>query len=441
MVRCTGIRATTASDVLIVGAGLAGLVTAWQTAIHGLRTRVITKGWGATHWHSGCIDVLGYYPPASEEAVESPAEAVARLIRENPHHPYAITGLGHLDEAIRAWQALCAQAGYHMLGSLERNWLLPSAVGAVRPTCLAPETMVSGDLRQHGPMLIVGFEPFLDFYPHLIADNINQQGSLAHAVTLDLPSLRQRRFVTTMILANLFDTPEFRAEAAEALRPQLGRASRVGFPAVLGLHHPIEAKRDLEAQLGRQVFEIPTLPPSVPGIRLHNLLVTAIRRAGGQVFNGMEALSAEAEGRRVTTVWTEAAARQRSHHATTFVLATGGILGGGIITDHNERIREVVFNLPIAALADRSEWFQREFLASLGHLIYQAGVEVNDVFQPVDKRGQVVYENLFAAGAILAHTDTIRERSFEGVALATGYAVGLRIVQEHKTISLADNIL
>jgi hypothetical protein len=36
----------------------------------------------------------------------------------------------------------------------------------------------------------------------------------------------------------------------------------------------------------------------------------------------------------------------------------------------------------------------------------------------------VVYENVLAAGTTLAHAEVIRERSREGVALATGYGVG-----------------
>jgi glycerol-3-phosphate dehydrogenase subunit B len=415
------------TDVLIIGAGLAGLVTAWQTTARGKRSRVIAKGWGATHWHSGCVDVLGYYPLGSDVAVVSPAEEVARLIRENPGHPYAIGGLDGLDRALRSFQAFCAEAGYPMHGSLERNWLLPSAVGALRPTCLAPETMVASDLKRRESMLIVGFEQLPDFYSNLVAGNLSAQNVPAQDITLDLSRLHQRRFVTTKILAQLFDQPDFRAGVAAALKPRLEHATRVGFPAVLGLHRPLEVKRDLEEQIGCQVFEIPTLPPSVPGIRLHNLLLSAIKRHGGRIFDGMEVVATDAGDRRVTAVWTEAAARRLSHSATSFVLATGGILGGGITTDHKGHVREVVFGLPLSAPPDRSAWFRRGFLDPSGHPIYQAGLSVNAAFQPVDEEGQVLYQNLYAAGTTLAHCEALRERSLEGVALVTGYLVGKQI--------------
>jgi glycerol-3-phosphate dehydrogenase subunit B len=36
----------------------------------------------------------------------------------------------------------------------------------------------------------------------------------------------------------------------------------------------------------------------------------------------------------------------------------------------------------------------------------------------------VIYQNLYAAGGILAHGDSMAEKSGGGVAIATGYAAG-----------------
>ena len=413
-------------DVLVIGAGLAGLTAGWQAAAGGQRVRVIARGWGATHWHAGCIDVLGYHPSDSQRPLESPREGVAQLMRDNPRHPYALVGAESLDRALRAFQALCAEAGYPMHGSLERNWLLPSAVGAVRPTCLAPETMIAGDLRRRDAMLMVGFQPFLDFFPALVADNLSAQGFLARDVTLDLPKPEQRRLVAGRAtnLARLFETADFRAQVAEALKPHLGEAARVGFPAVLGIVDAPAVQRDMQERLGCEVFEIPVLPPSVPGMRLHGILTAAIERAGGRVFEGMEAVGVEIAEGRVSAVWTEAAARRKAQRAARYVLATGGILGNGIVGDHEGKLREVVFGLPLAAVPAREDWFAAEFLAPGGHPIYRAGVDVNTHLQPVDAAQHVLYENLRAAGSTLAHNDTLRERSFEGVALATGFVAG-----------------
>lgn len=422
----TGLRSPVSGQdsVLVIGAGLAGLTAGWQALALGKRARVVAEGWGALYWHAGCVDVLGYYPLESREPVASPAQAVQQIIADNPRHPYALAGLESLDEALRAFQALCAEYEYPLHGSLERNWLLPSAVGTFRPTCLAPETMIAGDLSQNASMLIVGFKQLGDFYANVVADNLAHQGIPAQPVTLDLPALAARNFTTAVLLADMMDLADFRAEVIEAVRPHLGRSERVGFPAVLGTERPRHVKQELEAALGRPVFEIPGLPPSVPGIRLFRILRDKIEKNGGFVYDGMRAVAATHEDGRITAVYTEAAARQRPHRFDRFVLATGGILGGGIRANHAGEVGEAIFDLPVTAPAGRLEWFRREFLDREGHPIYRAGLTVNRHFQPENGSGQTLYNNLFIAGTTLAHCEVIRERSFDGVALATGYAVG-----------------
>ncbi|MDP8959780.1 MAG: glycerol-3-phosphate dehydrogenase subunit GlpB [Actinomycetota bacterium] len=410
--------------MLVIGAGPAGLVAAWQAARRGAGARLVSKGWGSLYWHAGCIDVLGYHPPSAHQPVSAPLQAVARLIEEVPGHPYAMVGTERVGEAVEALRSLCAEGGYPLVGSLERNWLLPSGAGAPRPTCLAPQTMTAGDLRRPDSALVVGFEQLDGFYPTVVAANLSSQGMPSRPVVLGLARLVRRRFLTNTILAGLFEQPDFREEVATAVRPKLGRAERVGFPAVLGMDEPVMVQQDLEARLGRPVFEIPTLPPSIPGMRLHRLLVEAIQEAGGSVFEGMDALSATTEDGRVRAVLTEAAARWRSQRASAFVLATGGILGGGIHAGHDGSLAEKLFRLPVAGPSDRRHWFHGDFLDPRGHAVYRAGLRVDARLRPLDDQGRAAYRNLFAAGGSLAGAEVLRERSLEGVALATGYAAG-----------------
>jgi glycerol-3-phosphate dehydrogenase subunit B len=163
-------------------------------------------------------------------------------------------------------------------------------------------------------------------------------------------------------------------------------------------------------------------------MRLHYILWQAIERSGGRVQEGMLAVGAEMAEGQVTAVHTEAAARQRSHRFDQYVLATGGLLGGGLVTNFEGEVREVIFNLPVAGPSSRLEWFQREFVTATRHPIYQAGVRVNENLQPVAGNGRPLYNNLYAAGNTLAYCDVIRERSLEGVALATGYKAGRGVV-------------
>ena len=408
-------------DTLIIGAGLAGLTAAWQLATRGQKVRVVTKGWGATHWASGCIDVLGYYPISSTNPIEAPVSAIARLAMEQPGHPYAYAGLKQIDAALKAFQTLCAESEYPLQGSLEQNWLLPNATGGIRPTCLAPETMLAGDLTDRTSMLLVGIQGFHDFYPRLAAANLQAQGVPAEAVSIQIPGLQSRQRIDSMVLARYFDNLETSIELATTLQPHLGNAERIGFPAVLGIKNAPEFVKILENQLGRRVFEIPGLPPSIPGIRLHNILMDAIRKAGGSVYEGLEAIGSQKskDSRQIEAVLTEAAARSTPQVARNYILASGGLLGGGIFTQPPGTpagaIFELVFDLPVQA-PDVDDWFSRAFLHPDGHAIFQSGVRVDENFR-------TQFGNLYAIGGVLAG-DFVRERSLEGVALVSAYQAG-----------------
>jgi glycerol-3-phosphate dehydrogenase len=410
-------------DIVIVGAGYAGLFAAWQAAEHGYKTKLITKGWGTPYWGSGCIDIIGYKPDNYHTPIDSPRKFLENFIKENPDHPYARTGLGTLDDAVESFLAFCKKMGYPYTGSMYSNIWLPTALGTIRPSCLVPAVMSAGDVTLRSPMLIVGFDGFHDFSARLIADNLNHQGYLAKDITLSLEPLRELRLITGITLARLFDTQEFRRVVINTIKPLLQDYARVGFPAILGLDHFKDTKEELETGLGVPVFEIPGLPPSIPGIRLQKLLISAIEQNKGSVFNGMEVSASSSNGNEVQSVWSEAAARQVVHIAHTFILATGGILGGGITIDQGSNTREPIFNLPIDVSNDISYWFQKDYLSELGHPVFKTSIPVNQSFQPIDNHGEIIYSNLYAIGNQSANCDPIRERSLEGIALATGFKV------------------
>ena len=414
---------TSPFDVLVIGGGFAGLFLAWQASALGLKTSLITKGWGTPYWTSGCIDIIGYQPPDYRQPVDSPRKFLECFTASHPEHPYARCGLDTLNQAVSSFLKLCEHAGYPYQGSLDANIQLPTALGSLRPTCLVPNTMLAGSISDHSPMLIVGFDRFLDFYPTVISDNLNAQEILAQDVLLDLPSLRKRKFITSMVLARMFDTPEFRQEVIEALTPNLGNAGRVGFPAVLGLKNPSEVINHLQSSLGLPVFEIPGLPPSIPGIRLHNLLVSAIRYNGGSVNSGMEVTKFSVEGKNILSIWSQAASRRVDHYSKVYVLTSGGILGGGIIASNNGYAQEAIFGLPVSYPGQQSLWLNHKFLSPEGHAIFHGGLNTNLLFQPIVHNDELAYDNLYAAGNLLANCDPIRERSLEGIALASSYKV------------------
>jgi glycerol-3-phosphate dehydrogenase subunit B len=96
-------------------------------------------------------------------------------------------------------------------------------------------------------------------------------------------------------------------------------------------------------------------------------------------------------------------------------------MGGGLKADA-EKILEPTFNLPIHQPPSREGWFGDSFFSDLPHPIHQAGVLTNASFQPVDETGNLIFENVWVAGSVLAHHQCIGEKSREGIEIATGYA-------------------
>ena len=403
-------------EVIVIGAGPAGLTAAWVACQRGVRVRVMANGIGTTHVSPGWIQVLNEAPGASLES----------WIAAHPGHPYALAGLDALHGGLAAFREVCARAGLNYVGApsiRSANFRLPTALGAIVEAAVVPESFAAGDLRQPGAILIAGPAGWRDFYPKLCAENLSRQGFPAQAATFDLPELHTSHFDATPVgLARLFDRADIREWVAAQLKPKLDGATRAGFPAVLGLEHSAEAWRNLSDRLGVAAFEIPTLPPSVPGMRLFNAFKAALTRAGVPILLDMTAVHGISEGSRATGVVVPSVVRDQTYRADTFCLATGGLYGGGIVTDYTGMLREAVFGLPLRAPTGGPEdWFAPQFLGPEPHLILAAGVRANAQMQPVDESGRVLMENVRVAGRLLAGYDPLAEGSAEGVWLATAY--------------------
>ncbi|MGZ5353302.1 MAG: glycerol-3-phosphate dehydrogenase subunit GlpB [Actinomycetota bacterium] len=415
------------AGAIVIGAGVAGLTAAVRLAEGGIRTTVIAQGVGATHLAPATIDVLGYAP----DLVESPAHALPGFAADHPDHPYARLSPRTVAASLDWLREHAPDLGY--AGSLEENVLVPTAVGVPKPTALVPEATMAGDLRAGGRFVFVGLRALKDFYPAYLADNLRRaklaSGAAldARAVTLSDPGTEPD--VGPLGYARLFERPEFLRAIAAELAPQLEPGEVVGFPSVLGLDRHAAVRRDLEQALEHPVFEVPSLPPSVPGIRLYRSLTRALRRAGGRLILGPAAVGADGgDGVLATLVVQASANRTTSYEAGSFVLASGGFASGAILLDSYGEVRETVLGLPVAGVPGVDEpRFLPGYFAD--HPMAKAGVAVDEHLRPVDGAGVPVYGNLVAAGAVLRGAEPWREQSGNGIALATGFAAASEILE------------
>src|SRR5215218_1797646 len=396
------------ADVVVVGAGPAGLATATRLAEAGRQVLVLARGNGFTHWGAGAVDVLGR---VGGERVERPLEAAGRLPDD---HPYRLAGEAALRGGLDWFARFAADAGLVHAGDPERNRGQVTALGGLRPTCLLPEP-AAGPLR--GRVAVVNFEGFRDFSAALCAAGLRRAGVDAVPATAPLPPWDHARYFTAVELARAIDDDGFRRRLAPGLAQAAAGAAVAVVPAVLGVSTGHAAWADLERQAGVPLVEAATVPPSIPGLRLFAAYRARLDALGVRWQFGFPAVGVEWDGDRVTTVRSEGASRVLATRCQELVLATGGVAGHGIEANRDGTLAEVVAGLPVEGFPDRMAFVGDRFLGE--HPLGAAGVRVDAELRPVHASGSPVHPNVRCVGGLLAGHDPTVEGSREGVALAT----------------------
>ena len=418
------------ADVAIVGAGLAGLVTAIRLADAGARVVVLAEGNGAIHWAGGPIDV------AVAPRATRPADAL-RVLERTKRHPYAVLG-ADVAPALEWFQGLVAGSGLPHVGSLEAPYgALPTGIGGTRPVSIVPESQAAA-LQPWGAgerLVVAGQAGFKDFWPRAVAASLSRPevwggpGGPARvdAVAPDWPGLAERRNLNALRIAEAFDDASWRAAALDLTARSVagtGRGPlRVALPAVLGLRRHPEVLAEAVERLGAPVIEVPLVPPGIPGIRLHDVLRTALRARGGRILIGERVARVEATGRMVTAVATAAATRELVTRVGALVLATGGVAGGGLVGEPDGVIRETILGLPVEG-PPIGQWLAGDPLDPGSLPITYAGLRTDDALRPLDParpRDGPLYDNVRVVGGLLAGQRVMVERCGDGIALASAW--------------------
>ncbi len=445
------------SEVLVVGGGLAGITAAISAAREGADVRLISHKASTLRQASGLIDALGYLPPTEpakplregpptagrgidpdewddpEGPLSDPFAAIDRLPEE---HPYRILGADALRDGLALFDDLVGDA--YLGGHTDRNALLPTFGGSVKPTARYPRSAAAGLASDDAATLIVGFRSLTEYDARTFVDRLAAAGvpfPVAGAEVEFAEAFRADAKITRTAKALDEDEPidgtPAREALARAVSPHLhdvvdaeggvDRVDRVGFPAFLGDEHAAAVRAELADRLGADVFEIPMGPPSLPGLRLEDRLYEALDAEGARFETGNPVVDVAVDGGRVDHVLVDRKGRTVPYSADTFVVATGGLVGKGLDSDR-DGVSEVAFDLHVPQPTDRYEWFVDDAFGEQPYARF--GVRPNERGQPLDATGEVQYDNVFAAGSVVGGADVAREKSASGVSLATGVVAG-----------------
>lgn len=408
-------------DLLVIGTGMAGMAAGLFAVERGLSV-VMAGSLGGIDYTTGYLDLLGVHPLESRQRCTDPWQGLDDLSRDCPEHPYSRLGAGRISDAFEEFTSLMSGIGLPFEGRKDVNVAALTAAGTTKLTYRVPRSMWKGVLAMEdkAPCLIVGLEGLKGFSSRQIVELNKAAWPDLRGVSIPFPGFRGELYPEHLAWA-LAD-PELVRALAERVRQNINGEGFVGLPAVLGPAQGHDVVDTLEALLGVGVFEVPTLPPSVPGLRMRSVLESALAAAGVTVLSQKMALAGTTltDGRLAVQVGGDAV--EVAVRADAVVHAGGRFFGKGLRADRN-RVFEPVFDLPVVQPPERSQWHDPDFYLPGGHPLNRAGLECDHLLRPLGPDGRPWSERLFAAGSILAHQDWMRSRCGAGLSIATAHAV------------------
>jgi len=353
-----------AFDLVVVGSGLSGMTAAASAAAGGARVALTSTGFGNFVFGAGCV--------------EKGKIAISTTKKE-------------LAEAFAFFRTFAEEAGCPYAGGPEESLDLPTMFGTFQEVAMAPAFLAGAAASRGGRATIVGVKGLSSFDVGFIAERLTAEArKRGWSVTYDAWQIGLAAVPgttpTLLQFANRFDRDEaFRDELLAALKPVARETDLIILPGILGMRSRHERIESFAAGLGCRIAELPTLPPSIVGLRLHYALEERLRQAGVEFFNGYPVSGLAIADGRCRAVSVATPARERTLAAEAFILASGQF------SDH----------------------------------LLQGGLAgVDRQLRPLGTDGKPLAENLHAVGALLPAAASGGRRGGNELAIVTGYRIG-----------------
>jgi glycerol-3-phosphate dehydrogenase subunit B len=409
-------------ELTVIGTGIAGMASALFAANRGLPT-VLVGSTGEIIFASGLLDLMGVHPIQEKKSWRDPWAGIDALVRDIPNHPYARLKKEDIRAAFEEALSFLQDAGLPYCIHMNHNAEVLTPLGVVKSTYCVPQTMWNGvkAFKERRACLLIDIRGLKGFSARQIAAAFRNEWPDLRTACISFPGTDHVSEVYTEHMANALVLSQNREKLAQAVRPHVKDAQAVGMPAIVGLYRSNEVLADLEKLIEVPVFEIPTMPPCVSGLRLREAFERGLRAKGVEYFSQKRVLEVNHSGEGDFELGIGKVTVEHRVQSKGVILASGRFIGGGLHADR-KRIRETIFDLPVHQPGSRTEWHREDFLDPRGHPINRAGLEIDDAFRPLDSSGRPAFETLFATGSILAHQDWKRMKCGSGLGIATAFA-------------------
>jgi len=408
-------------DLCIIGTGLAGLAATLFASNRGLSCVEVGQI-GEINFASGFFDLLGVHPAGEKHAWTDPWAGIDALVRDIPEHPYARLPREDIQAAFEEILTFLKEAGLPYIRRMNQNSGVLTSLGTLKSTYCVPHAMWNGveALDKKPSCLLIDIRGLKGFSARQIAAALKREWPDLRTARISFPDSDHLNEVFAEHMASALILSQNREKLARTLRPHIKDAQIVGLPAILGLYRTQEVVSDLQKLIGVPLFEIPTIPPSITGLRLKEAFERGLRTKGVQYLSQNRVLTVRHQADGHFEVDMGRTTAEQTVRSRGIILASGRFIGGGLHADR-KRIKETIFDLPVYQPGNRTDWHRRDFLDPRGHLVNRAGVEIDESFRPLNSSRQPAFKTLFAAGSLLAHNDWKRIKCGAGVAIASAF--------------------
>lgn len=393
-------------DAVVVGAELEVFVAALRLAEGGARVQLLMPDGGGLRHAPGGLALLA--PVALGEAAWA-ADPFSLIAALDEAHPLRVIGEARTRAAI-AWfmeRMAAAGCGWSTTGA---NVAALTMTGRPVPLFACPGTLATMPHIGRGPLAVVQIDGFRDISVHLLLAALRERGLEATALPISLSP----ECGDSVQFALALEAEPMAAALIDMLRPAVSDGiATILFPALLGVEGHATLVHRLEEALGAVVLEVPTLPPSVPGLRLFRGLVHRLRALGADIRSDVRGLRSDVHGaccRRLVD------GEGRDYAADAYLLGTGGVMAGGLEVDSRGMVREPILDARVHQTAPLGQ----RGAEAVADALHRAGVVADGRFRIATAAGLV--GNAYALGGLQAHWNPVAERSAEGVAIATAVA-------------------
>lgn len=416
------------NDVIIVGTGMAGLISAINIGKAGKKVSVISMGKGVVSIGSSVVDFLGYVN--KKRITDNPFNHLSEL---DSNHPYNLIGADTIKEAFTQFVEILKKHNieYHFNDDYTNRYAI-SVMGTVKPTFITTKASDASILKDAKKVLFVGIDNIKDSQPRLAVEQFKKSKIFPNKdvgfAIIKNPIENAHRAQNSLDLSRHADSDKgFEWLKSELLRVKVDFDVLV-IPPILGVSN-FNKNYDELKKLGINVLECVSMPPGVGGQRIEEALLKEARSLNVTFIENCHIRSAKVEGNKCINIASNPGVREGDkdtiYSADNYIMATGGVIGGGINSTPT-KVYESIFNIEIENTDKIEDRADKLFIGT--HEFAKYGVKVNNKLKAINNSNDEILSNVYFAGNTLSGYDFPTEKSGYGVAISSGYAAAKNLL-------------